>query len=305
MQVIRGIADQTNLLALNAAIEGSARGRAGPGVLPLSPTRCASWRSALRVRPARSASSSMRSRVRPPAPWRRSRRQRHGAKWRGTGRSRVEFAWRHQHGARQTMDNVACMATAIEQQSREAEGGFEHVRQIIDMVGRNSREAESTLAEAQGLKSLAANLHEISNVFRLGVAGEARSRCMSACPRWPRRRPGDRQVARRSCRGARPTCRDCSATATSRSPTPARRNTRPPSMRLPTSSFPKVQEPLLENNPHVVYAIGCDRRGYVPTPTSVSRRSPATTIPTSSATGPNASSTIRSAGNAAAMNCPS
>ena len=134
------------------------------------------------------------------------------------------------------------------------------------MVGRNSREAESTLAEAQGLKSLAANLHEISNVFRLGVAGEGAIALHERMPEMAQKaalaigKLLEEAVARGQT--------DLSRLFSDRYEPIA--NTRPQKHStafdaLTDQLFPKVQEPLLENNPHVVYAIGCDRRGYVPT----------------------------------------
>ncbi len=54
VNVIDDIADQTNLLALNAAIEAARAGEQGRGFASW-PTRCASWRSAPRTPPRRSA----------------------------------------------------------------------------------------------------------------------------------------------------------------------------------------------------------------------------------------------------------
>jgi methyl-accepting chemotaxis protein len=71
------------------------------------------------------------------------------------------------------MEKVDAIAAAINTHSREADQIVGHVRQIMDMVGRNSAGARETLSEATSLSGLAVNLKEISRVFKLGAAGSS------------------------------------------------------------------------------------------------------------------------------------
>ncbi|WP_347249487.1 methyl-accepting chemotaxis protein, partial [Zoogloea sp.] len=169
-------------------------------------------------------------------------------------------------GAHQTMEKVDAIAAAINTHSREADQIVGHVRQIMEMVGRNSAGAKETLIEATSLSGLAVNLKEISRVFKLGAAGEFAMTIHKKMPDVVRE--GARQMGlllEQAISGGQVTEADLFDDAYR-----PIANTRPQkySTRFDTLTdrvFPVLQERLLDANPEVVYAIGTDRNGYVPT----------------------------------------
>lgn len=169
-------------------------------------------------------------------------------------------------GARQTMEKVDAIAAAINTHSREADQIVGHVRQIMDMVGRNSAGAKETLSEATSLSGLAVNLKEISRVFKLGAAGELAMTVHKKMPDIVR--DGARQMGmllEQAIAGGQLSEADLFDDAYRPIP-----NTRPQKYSsrfdsLTDRVFPVLQERLLDSNPEVVYAIGTDQNGYVPT----------------------------------------
>lgn len=169
-------------------------------------------------------------------------------------------------GAQGTMEKVDAIALAINAHRREAEQIVGHVRQIMDMVGRNSAGARETLDEADSLSGLAANLKDIRRVFKLGTEGE---RAMVIHKKMPERvREAARQVGMllEQAVVAGQVREDDLFDETYRpiaSTRPQKYSTRFDT--LTDRILPILQERLLDGNAEMVYAIATDRNGYVPT----------------------------------------